>query len=453
MFCRVSPGRARRFYAGMLSVCMWLIASDAMAMQRDSLTISEAVNMVLQKSHSLKSLASQLAAAQAKTEGSKTAYYPSVSADLSYANIGPADNLKIQFGGMDLALAPANNYDAHVGAGIVLFDFGKRKLNTDAAQLSEQIIRDKTADAANGIVFQVVSLITTIAMMQQGAAIQNENIGTLERHLNIVKKRVETGTGTDYDVLKTQAQLAFSQAALLDIGNNLAKLRITFSSLMGAPADSLPSIKTNLDSTHYAGNIDSLVSIALTQRTEIITQRTTVETLKIRKELIEKEMVPVLDAAVSTGVKDGYPSMNPSDINALKFNWVASARVHVPLYDGSRERYHLKEVQADLDAANEVLADMVEKVRAEVLSAFSDVTTAYLKLASSAMQVKLGEESLRLAQKSLEAGTLTNDDVLNTEKDYSQAKLVDLQDHIRYMLSLYSLKQATGVSLVKEHPY
>jgi Outer membrane protein len=431
---------------------MWLIASDALAMQRDSLTISEAVNMVLQKSHSLKSLASQLAAAQAKTEDSKKAYYPSVSADLSYANIGPADNLKIQFGGMDLALAPANNYDAHVGAGIVLFDFGKRKLNTKAAQLSEQIIRDKTAGAANSIVFQVVSLITNIAMMQQGVAIQNENIGTLERHLNIVKKRVETGTGTDYDVLKTRAQLAFSQAALLDISNNLAKLRITLASLMSVPADSLPSIKTNLDSTQYTGTVDSLVSIALMQRTEIIAMRNTIETLKIRKEVIAKEMVPVLGAGISTGVKDGYPSMNPSDINAPKFNWAASAQLHVPLYDGSREQYHLKEVQADLDAANEVLADMVEKVRAEVLSALSDVNTAYAKLSSSAMQVKLGEESLKLAQKSFEAGALTNDDVLNTEKDYSQAKLVDLQDHIRYMLSLYSLRQATGVSLVKERP-
>ena len=453
MFCRVSSGRARCFYACMVSAYMWLAVADALALQQDSLTITEAVSIVLRKSHSLKSLASQLEAAQAKTEDSKTAYFPSVSADLSYTNIGPADNLKIQFGALSLALAPANNYDAHVGAGIVLFDFGKRKLNTEAAKLSEQIIKDKTAGAEKGIIFQVVSLVTNIAMMQQGAAIQNENIETLERHLNIVKKRVETGAGTDYDILKTQAQLAFSRAALLDIENNLAKLRITLASLMSVPVDSLPSIKNNLDSTRYTGSVDSLVSVALTQRTEIITQRTTVETLKIRKELIAKEMVPVVDAGVSTGVKDGYPSMNPSDINAAKFNWAASAMVHIPLYDGSRERYHLKEMQADLDAANEVLADMIEKVRAEVLSALSDVTTAYAKLASSAIQVKLGEESLKLAQKSLEAGTLTNDDVLNTEKDYSQAKLVDLQDHIRYMLSLYSLKQATGVSIVKEHPY
>jgi outer membrane protein len=282
-------------------------------------------------------------------------------------------------------------------------------------------------------------------MMQEGRAIQIENIESLQRHLNIVKKRLETGAGTDYDVLKTQAQLASSQAALLDIKNGLAKLRITLATLMSVPVDSLPFVKTNLDSTQYTCDIDSLVSIALLKRAEIINARNNVASLEIRKELTTKEMWPVWGAAVSTGFKNGYPS----GIDSLNFNWAASTQLHIPLYDGFRERHHLKEVQADLDAANEVLTDMTEKVRAEVLSAFSDVNTAYARLASSAMQVKLGEESLKLAQRSLEAGALTNDDVLNTEKDYSQAKLANLQDHIRYMLSLYSLKQAAGVLILQ----
>jgi outer membrane protein len=435
------PAR-RRFAVAIGAYIVLATASGASALQ-DSLTVSQAVNIILQKNHSLKSMALKLEASKTKTQDSRTAYYPSVNADMSYANIGPKDNLSFRFGSFNFAMAPVNNYDAHVDANILLFDSGKRKLNIKAAKLSEQIIDDKTAGMKNDIVFQVYSLVVNIAMMQQGIAIQNENIESLERHLNIVKKRVETGAGTDYEILKTRAQLASSQATLLDIKNNLAQLRIGLAELMSVRTDSLPSIKTAADYGQYKGNIDSLISVALKQRPEIINARDELAGLKIKEELIEKEMQPVLSAGISTGVKDGFPS----DIEAPKFNWAASAQLHVPLYDGSREQYHLKEIRAEYAAANEDMAGLTEKIRAEVLSAYSDVNTAFAKLDCSAIQIRLGEESLNLAQKSLEAGTITNDDVLNTEKEYSQAKLVNLQDHIRYALSLYALNQATGISL------
>jgi len=440
----------KRFSLCILAVSAIVSLAFAASAGQDSLTVKEAVDKIVQNNHTLHSLAAQLDAAQAKTQNTKTAYYPTVSADASYANIGPGDNLKIKFGGSSLPMAPMNNYDAHVGANILIYDFGKRKLNTKAAELSEEIIKTHTTGATSAIVFQALNIVTNIVMMQQSVAIQNENIESLERLLNTVKKRLETGAGTSYDVLKTETQLASSQAGLLDIKNNLEKLRIDLSKLIRMSADSLPSIKSNLDTAKFSGKTDSLMSITLEQRTEITSEKNTIAELKIQKELIEKEMKPVLMASVSTGIKDGYTiDVSAPQINDPKFNWVAGVQLHVPLYDGSQQKYHLKEIDANLRAAEESLDEVVDGIRADVLKAIADVNTYYAKLASSALQIKLSEEALKLAQKSLDAGTITNDDVLNTQKDYSQAKLSNLQDKIRYTLSLFILNWTTGNSTVK----
>ena len=192
------------------------IVAIVAAQSNDSLTIARAVEAVLHNSHALKELSLQIEAASSRTAESKTAYYPTVSADLTYANIGPADNLAITgFGPKPLDMAPANSFDAHLGANIELYDFGKTGFSVKAADFSKKTLNDKTAGIGSFLTFQAISLVANIAMIQQGIAIQNENIESLDRHYGVVKKRVETGSQTDYDLLKTQAQLASARHPFL----------------------------------------------------------------------------------------------------------------------------------------------------------------------------------------------------------------------------------------------
>jgi outer membrane protein len=415
-----------------------------LAQSTDSLTVRQIVEKVLHNNHALRQLSSQIAAAAARVNLSKTSYYPSVNADLSYANIGPEDNMEIHFGPQVLDMAPTNSVDAHFGANIVVFDFGKRTAGVKAARLSEQTLKDKTGGITNGIAFQAVSLATNIAMMQQGIAIQNENIESLLRHLSVVKKRLETGSGTEYDTLKTQAQLASAQETLLDLENGLSKLRITIAVLMRISPDSLHPVRISFDVSRCAVNADSALAVALRQRQEIVDARNAQEALKIQDELAKKEMLPVASASVAAGMKNGYPT----DVNTLKPNWAAAVQIQVPLYDGLKTRHHRQELASLLQAADEALAEVADKVRTDVLQAIADVSTSYAKLSGSFLQVRVGQEALRLAQAKMLAGTITNDEVLDSQREFISAKLTNLQDQTRYVLSLYTLDQATGTLAV-----
>jgi outer membrane protein len=436
-----------------ISICLLMsitLVFSAGAQSKDSLTLDEAVQKVLKNSHALNKLNSQIEAAGERVNGAGSAFFPSVSADLSYANIGPEDNYKIQFSpnAPSISMTPTNNYDAHVGASMLLYDFGKRKLGVQIAKNSEKSIKDQNVGIISIITFQTVSLITNIAMIQQGIAIQDENITSLQRHLDLVKKRVETGTGTDYDILKTEAQLSSSQAALLDLENSLQKLRINLSILMGVKTDSLSPVKVTFDSSKYTADTDSLISVALKKRTEIISAQNSIDAIKLSQEMVKRENTPNLGASVAAGVKNGFPC----DIETPEkpeFNYSAGVQLHIPIYDGAKQRYQAKEAAANLKTAEESLAEATDKVKSDIMQAVADVNTSYAKIANSILQVKVNRESYRLAEAKLQAGTITNDDLLDTQRDYTMSQLMNLQDRARYTLSLYALDQATGNSAVK----
>jgi outer membrane protein len=422
-----------------------LLAPGASAQSADSLSLEAVVHTVIARSHVLRQLASQVNAADARTSQAKAAYYPSVNADLSYANIGPKDNYK--FG--TFYMAPQNNYDAHLDANLLLYDFGKRGLAIKATQIARNSLQHNAAGLTSTITFQAVSLATTMAMMQQGIAIQNENVSALERHLQIVKKRLATGTGTSYDTLRTCAQLAAAASQLLDLENGLDKMRITLAILMGVAQDSLRPVKIAFVVSEYHANADSLVARALDGRPEVIAASDALAGALLAEQLAKKEMVPVLSAGLTTGFKNGFILNAPNGLDTMRFNWSAAAALHFPLCDGFKTHYHQKELAENHAAAQEALAEAQERVRSDVLQALADVKTAFARLAASALQEQVGAESLRLAQGKLAAGTITNDDVLNAQQDYSQAKITFLRDQARYTLSLYALNQATGVLDIK----
>jgi outer membrane protein TolC len=139
------------------------------------------------------------------------------------------------------------------------------------------------------------------------------------------------------------------------------------------------------------------------------------------------------------------------DIEQLRFDWSAGAQFSVPIFDGQRHHYRIIEAVRNEDAAEAALAALGEQIATEVLQAKTDVESAFAKLAVSATQVRFAGESLTLARLKYEAGVITNHDVLDAENDLEQAKLGHLQNQYRYVMSLYSLDQATGKKIYAEN--
>jgi outer membrane protein len=434
-----------------------LAATSSFCQTADSLTLRRVIGMAIKSSASLNAMGKGLTAAKARTSQAKSAYYPMVSGTASYANLGPVEKLdfplavgittdpasvndKLVMETLPFQLYPSNNWDFHVGADYVLYDFGKRKKSMDLSAIGEQGAETGTDFSAKNIAYQSIVMFESLINSEQMIQAKNEDISNLKQHLDFVKKRLSTGSATQFDVLRSEVQLSNSQTEATNLDNFLVKQQIDFRQFLGLGETAPVFLKGTFDSSYQDVSSDSLVAEAQKKRTEIEFMDIAIKALQAQLGLTKLDLMPLLTAHVAAGGKNGYVP----DLDKILFNWVAGAQLQVPIIDGRRSHYHAVELEARIDSMRIVLKDFLDHIRSDVLKGIADVKSAHQNLVAAKVNVGLASESRRIANLQYEAGAIPNLDLLDAEEKFIQAKFAQLSSEYRYTLSRFALQQATG---------
>ncbi len=410
----------------------------------DSLTVEETVRVAIANSPALQQAAATVQASSARVEQTKTVDLPAVAFEGSYVRIGPVPQLS--FPGLGVfKLYPENNYDAHVDVHQKVYDFGQSSASVDvsrsrveSAQISGDLIR-------YGLAYQTIQVFYSILYLEQGIQVEDQEINTLRQHLEVTKKRTESGTGTDFEVLTTQVRVAAAENQRVDLENMLEKQRITLRRMLGVPESTPVNLRGRFEVEPVNLNTDSLVALAMQQRPEYRAAQSEVQTATLQFRLAQVSDLPTLNVNAAYGVKNGYIP----NLDILHGNWVAGVELQVPLYEGNRTQYKEEEAQATLGGSQAHVTDVERQITSDVRQAVSDVRTAMGKLATSLLQVQQATDALSIAQKRYDAGTVNNLDVLDAETSLSQAHLLRLRAQYEYVSSRYALERSVGSPIWK----
>ena len=443
-----------------LLIAWCLIAAGVLnvsSQNADSITLPFAIGFAVKNSAALNAAQQGLAAVKARTSQAKSGWFPVVNGTVSYANIGPLEkmNLPLAVGiktdptsvndqliprNIPFQLFPADNWDIHLGADYVLFDFGKRGKTVQLSRIGEEALQTGTRLAAKAVAYQTIVMFETLLSSAQLVTAKQENISNLSQHLDFVKKKLSTGSSTEFDVLRSEVQLTNSQTELINLLNDLDKQQIDFRQFLGLDDSALVRCAGLFDSSFQEPPRDSLVDASLKQRTEIDLLNLVIKASQTQLSLARAELAPQLTAHLAAGAKNGYIP----NLDQLEFNWVAGAQITAPIFDGRRSHFHVKELEAHIDSLHTVLADVQRRVRTDVLKAISDVKSAHQNVSAAAQNVRLAGESRRIANLQYEAGVIPNLDMLDAEDKLVQAKFAQLTSDYRYTLSRYALMRVTG---------
>lgn len=425
------------FQKSFVAITVFLILA-ALAQPGDSLTVSRVVELAIKNNASLNALQKGLDAAKARSNQAKSAYYPMVSGTGMYSNLWPV--VKIALGPNTFQLYPANNWDIHVGADYVLYDFGKRKRSMDLSAIGEQGMETSADFSAKAVAYQAIVMFETLINSEQMIQAKNEDITNLKHHFDFVRKRLSTGSATQFDVLRSEVQLSNSQTEAINLENSREKQQIDFRQFLGMTEVAPLFLKDVFDSSYQEYSADSLVKMALKQRTEIDLVNVALHALEAQRALIKLDLLPVVSAHASAGGKNGYVP----DLNETKFNTVIGGQVQVPIIDGRKSHYRTMELEARIDSIKIIINDLTDHIRTDVLKAIADVKSANQNLSAAKVNVGLAGESRRIANLQYEAGAIPNLDLLDAEDKFIQAKFAQLASEYRYSLSRYALMRATG---------
>ena len=150
----------------------------------------------------------------------KTGYNPVVDLTASFANLGPVTKLTLpDFG--TFQLYPGNNYSASVNYQ-QLFMISEGHTRTLNLKMKIKIIGEQTLEQVK----QKLSLFTvnnfyTLLYLQAAIKIKDEQLSTLNEHLQYIEKKMATGSATEYQILTTKVRISTVESQKVDLAGAL----------------------------------------------------------------------------------------------------------------------------------------------------------------------------------------------------------------------------------------
>ena len=406
---------------------------------QDSLTVDQAVRLVLEHHPAIAQAKQNVLASEARALQSTSSWYPDVTAEGTYAFLAPV--AKLSFPGLgDFKLYPANNYDAHVGGRYTVYDFGKRDATENISQSRVASSRDAVDLTKDALAYQTIRVFYSILFLERSIRVQDEQIEALNQHLLTTQRRVSSGTATSFDVLTTQVRVAAAQNQKLDQVNILQKQRALLAQLLGAASGKEINIRGEFEHISVPTNSDSLLQSAVRQRMEVKLAQDAERSAQLQQKLTTLGNKPSLNVSLTYGFKNGYIP----NLDVLRGNAVAAVTAEVPIFDGWRNEHQREEAQANVLAEQAHQRDIEQQVRSDVQQAVADVEAAASKIPISELQLQHAKEAVTIAQQRYETGTVTNLDLLDAQAAEASAKLASLQALYRVVMSKYELRRAIG---------
>ena len=419
-------------------LCAPLLWSSAFSRPGDSLTVRDAVELVLARNPALAEASHAIAAAHARVGLSRGGYMPKADIEASYTLLEPV--AQIEFGGAGFDLYPANNYDAHVGIQQPIFDFSRTGSQVDLAESRVALAEDARAQVRRDLAYRTIESFYSILLLRRSVEVQDEQVRTLSQHLSATQKRIASGTATQLDALTTQVRVADAQTRMISLQNALRNAETGLRRLVAVPQDTVLNLTGEFSAPSMTLERDSLEARALRDRIESGMADHEVESARAQERSARLSDMPSLSAFAAYGVKNGYFP----NLNVMRGNLAAGARLTIPILDARRSGSMTEEASALLRAAEERKRSITLTILAEVHAAADDLAAAQEKLRVSEVTIERAEKAMENARLKYEAGTVQNIDVLDAATERAQAKLSNLQSVYDVIVSTYRLRRAIG---------
>ncbi len=408
----------------------------------DSLTLTQVIKEVIQNYPTIKESEEALNTADAKIGLAKSGYYPDIDFNANFSHIGPVPTLTFPTFG-SFQLYPENNYSSSVNYRQNIYDFGKTAKNVSAENVGKELSIQSLSMVKQRLTISVISNFYTILYLQKAISIKQQQLNTLNEHLDFVNKKKDTGSAIEYEIISTQVKLSGVESQKLDIEAALKIQASILNSFLGKPNDTPCEVTDKLTVILPQIQKDSILTTAYNHRDEMIMAQTKVNLAEIRYDLIKTQNYPVLSLIVQGGFKNGYVP----DLNKFQANYVAGIGLRVPIFEATRTKYNRNIAKSSVLTSNLETDITKRNISNEVIESETNLEVAQKKVNQFEMQLKQAQKALSLANVSYSAGAITNLDLLDATTTVSECQLMLLKSKIDYTLSIYKLNAAIGERL------
>ncbi len=339
-------------------------------------------------------------------------------------------------------------------------------ISTNNREISDVALRQTIAITTRNVQNAFWDLAYTIASL----GVQQQSLDLAEESLRDTRSRVEIGTTPPIDIVQAEAEVARRREAVIVAQGQIGDAEDALRTLVFDP--NMPDFWTiRIEPSELPEfravpvDIDGAVRNALSRRTDLEQARKTIEADDINIRFFRNQTLPDVSANINYGLQGlggtflergdgpfgpGTGGVTGSSVRGFSTvlsdlfqntypNWTASLNISYPLGTSTSEanlaRTRLEKTQAQTRLRNQEL-----QVAQQVRIAAREVITNQQRVESSRSARQLAERQLEAEQRKFEAGTSTSFLVIQSQRDLSLARNVELQNVLNFHRSTIDLQ-------------
>ena len=287
----------------------------------------------------------------------------------------------------------------------------------------------------------------------EGVRIGQASVKASLVNLRDARARFNAGVNNKLDVLEAETQLARDRNILTSRLGSQDLARRNLAAVLDLPQDITPTAATPPRPLGlWEPSLQESIIAAYNYREELDQLILDISINNSRANAALAAVQPVLSFVNSTSAfrtegQDGQTSIRDIDMGDSRYGVQNSTALTARwrLFDGGRARanYRRSKQAAEQSAFN--FAQNRDQIRIEVEESFIGLRTAIQEIDTTASEVLSSRESLRLSQLRVQAGVSTQREVVNNQRDLTQAQLRYASAISDYNSSLAELQRRTGL--------
>jgi outer membrane protein len=286
-----------------------------------------------------------------------------------------------------------------------------------------------------------------VILAREKIRVEEENVKLYQHQLEDTKNQFETGTVSNFEVLRAKVFLANAQPDLISARNSYRIAMEQLRQSMGAPGMvAFPEVVGDLNVVTATFDPDAAIESAHEHRPELAKlgklQSASEETVKTAR----AAYYPNLQAFAAyewdgVGYVNSFPGA-PTTANG----WLLGLQSTWSIFDGRATEGKVRQAKSQLEQTRLTKASEELEIDVEVRQTLSALQSAGELVTASQQTIEQAAEALRLADAKLHAGSATQLDVLTSQVSLTQARTDQLTANYNYLVAVANVRKAVGMS-------
>jgi outer membrane protein TolC len=337
----------------------------------------------------------------------------------------------------------------------LIFDFGRRGANVDAATAEKLAAGANFIQANQQVAFNVASDYYKLLTQQERLEAAQQTLKTAQTTQDAAEAQLLNGRSTLPDVLNARAETSQAVFDLQSADGDEKIARVTLTEALGIE----PSPNITIDGQKNAPlpdaltlPIDALIKRAMADRPDLMEQ---IEEIRAADDAIRSarsEYLPKIVLSATAAQTSIWPTADFGELgNASQATWSAALAIEWQIFDGGARKNELAAARSKKREAQDELREKRDQTTREVWTAYIGFRTALRKQQAAVALLDSANSSYSASLEAYKYGVKNLIDVVTAERQLAQARYSSVSARSQLFLEAVDLEFSTG-NLLRQQP-